>query len=186
MPACPLPAAVLGGENWGLLKKENPEGEWVLPEEGQGPSTATATLHLRWLCSGPRLLQGQDSPSGALASSLAIRDDENTRALVPDAHDSLKHIVGFCWNTMFGSWSVNRADPRCAESRGHFLPTPLHVLLALSPGMAQVTDGKEARGQVGRLHEHTAASKHPGAHCGRLSLQGPQGAPFPGFLLSVL
>lgn len=184
MPACPLPAAVLVSDDWGLLKKENPEGGRVLPEAGQSPRTATATLHPRWLCSGPKLLQGQDSLSGA--SSLAVRDDEHTRARGPGARDSLSHVVGFHWNTMFGSWSVNRADPRCAESRGHFLPIPLCVLLALSPGMAQVADRKEAHGQVGSLHEDTAANTHPGAHSGGLSLQDPQGAPLPGFLLSVL
>lgn len=186
MPTCPLPAAVLGGDDGGLLKKENPEGGWVLPEEGQGPSTATATLPPRWLCSGPRLLQGQDSPPGAVASSLALRDDEHTCALVPGARDFLSHTVGFRWNTMFGSWPLNRADPRCAESRGHFLPIPLRVLLALSPGMAQVADGKEVHGKVGSLHGDIAANTHPGAHGGGLSLRDPQGAPLPGFLLSVL
>lgn len=134
--------------------------------------------------------QGPDSSRvrwpGAVASSLALRDDKHTRALVPGARDSLSHTVGFRWNTMFGSWPVNRADPRCAESRGHFLPIPLRVLLALSPGMAQVADGKEVHGQMGSLHEDTAADTHPGAHGGGLSLRGPQGAPLPGFLLSVL
>lgn len=45
---------------------------------------------------------------------------------------------------------------------------------------------KEVHGKVGSLHGDIAANTHPGAHGGGLSLRDPQGAPLPGFLLSVL
>lgn len=50
----------------------------------------------------------------------------------------------------------------CRE-QGSLSPHPLRVLLALSPGMAQVADGKEVRAG-GSLHGDMAANTHPGAH----------------------